>query len=201
MNLSKSHFWEYGQYLDPYMSGEDIRDHLMSAIIGTYANVRKKRPDLYDNLALVHLTNVMATGAFRNYVGDYILTENDIEKHTAFPDAIVENQGAFCLHYPGNEKYDFRLGNWKWIERDTKPYTIPYRCLYSTDIDNLLFAGKHMSATHIASSTTKLIGNGGHQGIAVGLAACLCIQKRTSPRGLYEKHLDELLQCVKEVDE
>ncbi len=201
MNLTKTHFWEYGQWLDPYMTGEEDRDHLMAAIIGTYVNVRKKEPEKYGSLALVHLANVSATGAFRNYLGDYILTENDIENHTDFPDAIVENAGAFCLHYPGNPKYDFRLGNWKWVERDFKPYTVPFRSLYSADIDNLLFAGKHISVTHIAGSTTKLIGNGGHQGIAVGVAAAMCVKKQTSPRGLYENNLEELLVKVRENDQ
>ncbi|MGI6118292.1 MAG: FAD-dependent oxidoreductase [Bilifractor sp.] len=192
MNLTKSHFWEYGQWLDPYMCKEEIRDHLFCAIIGTYVNVRKKDPSKYGNLKLVHLGNVLATGAFRSYLGDYILTENDIRSHTDFPDAIVENAGAFCLHYPGNPKYDFRLGNWKWVERDFKPYTVPFRCLYSADIDNLFCAGKHISATHIASSTVKLMGNCGHHGAVAGTAAALCVKYGVSARVLGQEHLDDL---------
>jgi hypothetical protein len=201
MNLPKSHFWEYGQWLDPYQSKEEIRDFLLCAIIGTYANVRAAAPEKYRNLALVHLTNVAATGAFRSYLGDYVLTENDIRNHTEFEDAIVLNAGAFCLHYPGNPKYAFRLGNWKWVERDFKPYTVPFRCLYSADIDNLLCAGKHISATYIASSTIKLIGNGGHHGIAVGAAASLCVKYGVSPRELYLHHLPELRALVDKEDQ
>ncbi|MGI6033024.1 MAG: FAD-dependent oxidoreductase [Coriobacteriales bacterium] len=192
MSLDKSHFWEYGQWLEPYLCKEEIRDHLFCAIIGTYANVRKKEPETYANLKLVHLGNVLATGAFRSYLGDYVLTENDIRNHTEFPDAIVENAGAFCLHYPGNPKYDFRLGNWKWVERDFKPYTVPFRCLYSADIDNLMCAGKHISATHVASSTIKLMGNCGHQGTVTGVAAALCAKRGISPRTLGQEHLDDL---------
>jgi hypothetical protein len=192
MSLPKSHFWEYGQWLDPYICKEDIRDHLFCAIIGTYVNVRKKDPMKYTDLKLVHMGNVLATGAFRSYLGDYILTENDIREHTDFPDAIVVNAGAFCLHYPGNPKYDFRLGNWKWVERDFKPYTVPYRCLYSADIDNLFCAGKHISATHVASSTIKLMGNCGHQGSVTGTAAALCAKLGVSARELGKGHLDEL---------
>jgi hypothetical protein len=196
MNLTKSHFWEYGQWLDPYMKKEEIRDHLFCAIIGTYVNVRTREPEKYQNLKLVHLGNVLATGAFRSYLGDYILTENDIRRHTAFPDAIVQNAGAFCLHYPGNPKYDFRLGNWKWVERDFKPYTVPFRCLYAADIDNLLCAGKHISATHIASSTIKLMGNGGHHGVVTGAAAALCVRTSMSPRMLGKKKLKELREAL-----
>jgi hypothetical protein len=201
MNLTKSHFWEYGQWLDPYMCKEEIRDHLFCAIIGTYVNVRTKAPEKYRNLKLVHLGNVLATGAFRSYLGDHILTENDIREHTDFPDAIVKNAGAFCLHYPGNPKYDFRLGNWKWVERDFKPYTVPFRCLYSADIDNLLCAGKHISATHIASSTIKLMGNCGHQGIVTGTAAALCVKYGISPRRLGQEHLNDLRTELKQYGE
>ena len=47
-------------------------------------------------------------------MGDYILTENDIRSQRPFPDAVAPARGHFCLHYPG-DKYDFRLGDWKWI--------------------------------------------------------------------------------------
>ena len=201
MSLDKSHFWEYGQWLDPYMRKEEIRDHLFCAIIGTYANVRKKDPAKYANLRLAHLGNVLATGAFRSYLGDYVLTENDIRNHTDFPDAIVENAGAFCLHYPGNKKYDFRLGNWKWVERDFKPYTVPFRSLYSADVDNLLCAGKHISATHVASSTIKLMGNCGHQGAVTGAATALCVRYGVSPRELGQEHLDDLRTEIKKFGE
>ena len=201
MNLTKSHFWEYGQWLDPYMCKEEIRDHLFCAIIGTYINVRNKEPQKYRNLKLAHLGNVLATGAFRNYLGDSMLTENDIRNHTDFPDAIVENAGAFCLHYPGNPKYDFRLGSWKWVERDFKPYTVPFGCLYSADIDNLLCAGKHISATHIASSTVKLMGNCGHHGVVTGTAAALCVKYGISPRTLRQEHLDDLRAELKQYGE
>ena len=144
MNLPKSHFWEYGQWLDPYAKGEEIRDHLLCANIGTYANVRERDPGQYAALRLVHLTHILATRGFRRYLGDYVPNENDIRNHTDFPDAVIENAGAFCLHYPGNPKYDFRLGDWKWVERDFKPYTIPFRSLYSADVDNLLAAGKYI---------------------------------------------------------
>lgn len=196
MNLTKSHFWEYGQYMDPYMTREEVRDHLFCAIIGTYVNVRNKDPEKYKNLRLTHLSNVLATGAFRSYLGDYILNQNDIWNHAPFEDAIVMNAGAFCLHYPGNPKYDFRLGNWKWVERDFKPYTVPFRCLYSADLDNLLCAGKHISATHIASSTIKLMGNGGHQGVVTGEAASLCVRYGLTPRQLGKEKLNELKEGI-----
>lgn len=124
-----THFWEYGQLLDPYTQAEHIRDHLLRALYGTFSNVKTMEPDTYANLKLDWVAYVPAQGEFRRCRGDYILTETDIRTHKNFPDAVVQNAGAFCLHYPGNEKYDFRLKYWEWDERDGKPYDIPFRSL------------------------------------------------------------------------
>ncbi len=123
---------------------------------------------------------------------DYTLTETDIRSHQDFPDAVVQNSGAFCLHYPGDEKYDFRLKNWIWDTRDDQPYDIPFRCLYSVNITNLMMAGKHISVTHVAGSNTKFMGNGGQHGIATAAAAFLCNKYSTTPRGIHAMHLQEL---------
>jgi len=189
-----THFWEYGQWLDPYTKSEAIRDHLLCAIYGTFANVKRMAPDTYANLVLDWVGHVPATGEFRRLMGDYILTENDIRDARAFPDVVAINRCNFCLHYPGHETHDFRLGDWQWIK--TPPYQVPFRCLYSRNIDNLMMAGKHISVTHIAGSSTKVMLNGGQHGVAVGCAAYLCKQHATSPRGIYEGHIKELRDII-----
>lgn len=193
-----THFWEYGQSLDPYTHGEHIRDHLLCAIFGTFSNVKNLEPDEYANLELDWVAHVPAQGEYHRYVGDYTLTESDIRDHREFPDAVVKNSGAFCLHYPGDRTYDFRLKNWIWDTRDEQPYDVPFRCLYSIDVDNLMVAGKHISVTHVAGSNTKFMGNGGQHGIATAAAAFLCIKYSTTPRGIYQNHLRELQNTVLE---
>jgi hypothetical protein len=190
-----THFWEYGQFHDLYREGELVRDHLLRALYGTFSNVKKLDPDNFANLELDWVAFVPAQGEFNRYRGDYVLTENDVRGHTVFPDAVVQNDGAFCIHIPnqpGEGRYDFRLKDWVWDVRDNKPYAIPFRCLYSTNISNLMMAGKHISVTRVAGTTTKLMGNGGQHGAAVGVAAYLCIKHNTTPRGVYESHLDDL---------
>ena len=201
MDLTNTHYWEYGQHLDPYTQGENIRDHLLRAIYGTFSNVKTMQPDKYANLALEWVAFVPATGEFRRYKGDYVLSENDIRDHREFADAVVENDGAFCLHYPGHQKYDFRLRDWEWDGRDGKPYSIPFRCLYSVNISNLLAAGKHISVTHIAGSNTKFMGNGTQHAVATAAAAHLCIKYGTTPRVVYQKHLAQLQSLATAITE
>ena len=192
MTQPLTHYWEYGQNLDPYTQGEHIRDHLLCAIYGTFSNVKRSEPEKYANLTLDHVAFVAGQGQFRRYKGDHVLTETDIRSHRPFPDAVVQNRGAFCLHYGGHEKYDFRLSDWVWDERDGKDYDIPFRCLYSCNIDNLMMAGKHMSATHVAGSNTKFMGNGGEHAIATASAALLCRKYGCLPKDLVKEHMDEL---------
>ena len=194
-----THFWEYGQWLDPYTSGELVRDYLMRALYGTFWNVKQLKPEEYANLEFEWMAHVAAQGEFRRYRGDYVLTENDIRHHTRFDDTLIANDGSFCIHCawePGEGKYDFRLKDWIFDQRDRESYEIPFRCLYSANIDNLMMAGKHISVTHVAGSATKLMGNGAQHGVAVAAAATLCLKHGVTPRGLLAGHLDELKALV-----
>ncbi|KAI3397875.1 hypothetical protein diail_10276 [Diaporthe ilicicola] len=119
-----------------------------SSVAAVYAR------DARTNLELDWVAYVAAQEEVRRYKGDHILTETDIRTHKPFPDAVVKNGGAFCLHYPGNADYDFRLKYWEWDERDGEDYDNPFRSLYSANINNLMMAGNNMSATHVASSST-----------------------------------------------
>lgn len=197
-----THFWEYGQWLDPYKSGEQVRDYLMRALYGTFSNVKNMEPEAYSHLQFEWMAHVAAQGEYRRYKGDYVLTETDITEHRAFNDTVVGNDGSFCIHCAweeGEGKYDFRLKDWIWDNRDGKSYVIPFRCLYSVNINNLMMAGKHISCTHVAGSATKLMGNGAQHGVAVAVAASLCIDLKTTPRGLYMNHLDTLKHKIAEL--
>jgi hypothetical protein len=187
-----THFWEYGQWLDPFADAETVRDHLLCAVFGTFANAKRKHPEAA-NLELEWVGYVPAGGESRRLMGDHILTENDIRKQRPFPDAVATNTGHICLHFPGTQ-YDFRLGDWKWIP--VKPFGVPFRCLYSRNVENLLMAGKHISASHIAGACIKTMLNGGQHGVATGAAAFLCKKHNTTPRGVYQKHLAELQDIV-----
>lgn len=195
--MPASHFWEYGQDMDPIANAEEIRDHLTRALYGTYYNVKKAQPVKYANLEFAYIRIVPAQGEFYRLMGDYILNENDVRQHTAFPDAVVQNDGGFCVHYPGNTRYDFRLKSWTWDCRDFKPYDIPYRCLYSRNLHNLFMAGKIISVSRAVSTGIKLMANGAWHGLAVGTAASLCVRYGVTPKDLAREHLQELREDLR----
>jgi hypothetical protein len=71
-------------------------------------------------------------------------------------------------------------------------YPIPYRCLYSKDVDNLFMAGRCISVTHEALGTVRVMRTCGMMGEVVGKAAWVAVTRGTTPRGVYQSHLDEL---------
>jgi hypothetical protein len=80
---------------------------------------------------------------------------------------------------------------------EIKPYPIPYRTLYSRNIENLMMAGRNISVTHVALGTVRVQRTTGMMGEVVGMAASLCKKHQTTPRGIYENHLPELIELMK----
>ena len=185
--------WEYGFCRDTIREAEEIRDHLLRAIYGAWSTA-KNGPDRQKNARreLAHVPYVAGKRESRRILGDYVLTENDVIACREFPDAVATGSWSIDLHYP--KDYDFR----SYCKQDrVKPYPIPFRCLYSKDIDNLMMAGRDVSVTHVALGSTRVMNTGGQMGVAVGSAAHLCKKHATTPRGVYEKHLEELLAILK----
>jgi hypothetical protein len=78
-----------------------------------------------------------------------------------------------------------------------KPYAIPYRCLYSRNIENLFMAGRNISVTHVALGSVRVMRTTGMMGEVVGMAASLCIRHDTTPRGVFETRLEELRERMR----
>jgi hypothetical protein len=214
------HFWEYGQGLDTLQEAERIRDHLFRAIYGTYATVKAKYPEAA-KLQLVWVGHIAARGESRRLVGDYVLNQNDIAAGRVFPDTVVTSlKNWFCLHYI-QSKYDFRGAAPRPASEtagrsqtpppvvpqeplpacaDSIPVgkcgTIPFRSLYSRNIENLMMAGRCVSASHVAAMNIKVQNTTGQMGVAVGAAASLCKKHDTTPRGVCQQHLAELQDIV-----
>ena len=72
-------------------------------------------------------------------------------------------------------------------------YGIPYRSLYSENIPNLLFAGRNISVSHVALSSSRVMATCALEGQAAGEAAALALERRVSPRRVL-KYIGELQQ-------
>jgi hypothetical protein len=193
--------WETGLNRDQITEFEAIRDHGLRAIYGNWSFLKNhgKHKEKYANRALAWVAYIAGKRESRRLLGDVILTQQDIMEKKAFPDASVTTTWTIDLHSPDpkNTKH-FPGEEFKTIAKHTKiePYAIPFRCLYSRNIDNLMMAGRCISVTHVALGTIRVQGTTGMMGEVVGMAASLCKTHDTTPRDVCGSHLGELKELM-----
>jgi len=76
------------------------------------------------------------------------------------------------------------------------PYWAPYRTLYSRNISNLFMAGRDISVNREALGPVRVMRTCGMMGEIVGKAAWISVRHKTSPRGVYQKHLELLKELM-----
>ncbi len=132
------------------------------------------------------------------FIGDHILTQNDLlSEGKAFKDNIGHGGWPMDDHYSSG----LYAPKQTVFNPCPKVYGIPYRSLYSKNVENLMFAGRDISATHMALSSTRVQGTTSVMGQAVGTAAAIAVREKTTPRGVYERHLAELQDTLQWQDQ
>lgn len=175
--------------------GEEIRDHMLKAIYGSFYNTKKNPENA--GLVLEWTSYLLGKRESRRLVGDYIYTFQDEKNMVEFADAVVMEERDVDVHYQQKlkdpAKPDF-LSEALFYKVDH--YYIPYRTLYSKNIKNLLMAGRCFSTSHVGLGGPRVMNTTGQMGVAVGYAASLCNKYATSPRGVYKLHISELRQLI-----
>jgi hypothetical protein len=189
--------WETGFGRDQIARAESIRDYALRAIYGNWAFLKNNsaKKGEYANYKLAWVAYIAGKRESRRLLGDVILQEQDIQNAREFPDAFVTTTWTIDLHYPDPKNTEhFPNGEFRSVAKFTpiEPYPIPYRCLYSRNIENLFMAGRDISVTHVALGTVRVMRTCGMMGELVGMAASLCKKHSTTPRGVYQNHLEDL---------
>ncbi|MCD8079192.1 MAG: FAD-dependent oxidoreductase [Bacteroides sp.] len=195
--------WETGMNLDPIRDFERIRDYGLLVVFSNWSFLKNdlKDNDAYKNRALGWVAYVAGKRESRRLLGDYILKQDDIDKNVFHEDASFSASWSIDLHFPDpDNSVHFPGQEFKAATRHIYiyPYAIPYRCLYSRNIDNLFMAGRDISVTHVALGTVRVMRTTGMMGEVVGMAASLCKKYDTTPRRVYQAHLQELKALMKE---
>jgi len=188
--------WEFSRNdLHQVDDAEQIRDHMLRAIYGSFYNEKQKPGN--DSLDLQWVGYLIGKRESRRLVGDYIYTFNDAKQMTEFKDAVVMERREIDVHYQqsliDSTKPDF-LSEALFYRVDH--YYIPYRCLYSKNIKNLFMAGRCFSCSHIGLGGPRVMNTTGQMGAAVGYAASLCIKHEVNPRNVYNNYLEELKDLI-----
>jgi len=126
---------------------EDIRDHMLRAIYGSFANAKKDPGNA--NRKLEWVSSLVGKRESRRLVGDHIFTFNDAKEGRKFPDGVVIEIRDVDIHYQTvleDEKNPDFISEALFYK--TPEYYIPYRSLYSKNISNLFMAGRNFSCSH-----------------------------------------------------
>ena len=195
--------WETGMNFDQIKDFERIRDYGLLVVYANWSFLKNnlKENDPYKNRKLDWVAYISGKRESRRLMGDYILKEEDLIKHVFHEDGTAATTWTVDLHFPDPENTkNFPRHEYKSIAKHTYiyPYPVPYRCLYSRNVDNLFMAGRNISVTHVALGTTRVMRTTGMLGEVVGMAASICKKYQVSPRGVYRYYLPELKTLMKE---
>jgi len=185
-----NYWWiEWGGELDTVGDNERIRDELWGVVFGIWNHIKNSGEFDADTLTLEWVGAIPGKREYRRFVGDHTLTQHDILDQVRFDDAVAFGGWSIDLH-PVEGVYADKPGAQQRFSDGT--YDIPFRSLYSRDVSNLLFAGRNISASHVAFGSTRVMATCSTQGQAVGTAAALAARLGVTPRELGSRHLDVL---------
>jgi glycine/D-amino acid oxidase-like deaminating enzyme len=115
----------------------------------------------------------------RRIRGEYVLKEQEVLAGTKFDEAIALGAWPVEMHDPETRKIQ-----WKFLEKEDDYYTIPLGCLIAQGVDNLLVAGRCLSATHVAQASARVIAQAFAMGEAAGVVAARSVDSKEIPRDI-----------------
>jgi len=204
-------YWQTGWEKDTIKDAERIRDYNHLALFGYWSFIKNEsaRRNEFKYHQLSRVAYIGGKRESRRLLGDHILSQHDVDDKPAHKDAFVQGTYMIDMHFPPAKSHfphgEFLMG--KHVndlekyhpnlirppgDNNNLPYPIPYRCLYSRNVSNLMMAGRCISATHIGHSTARLINTTGMMGEVVAMGAALCNDHNCSPRTVGQKHLGKL---------
>ena len=195
--------WETGMNKNQIDEAELIRDYGLLVVYSNWSFLKNewKEKEKYRNWSLEWVAYIAGKRESRRLMGDYILKQDDIDKGVFHEDASFTTTWSIDLHFPDPKNSELFPG--QEFKAATKhlfihPYAVPYRCLYSRNVNNLFMAGRNISTTHVGLGTVRVMRTTGMMGEVVGMAAALCRQYGVLPREIYQHHLPELKKMMKE---
>jgi hypothetical protein len=189
-------FWwiEIGVPYHTIHDNETIRHELTRHALGVWDWMKNRDPIMKgrcENYALDWIGQVPGKRESRRVMGEYFVTEHDIQRKTIFPDEVGFGGWFVDLHTPGGllaktsepasaeGNYD-TFGEYA-VKSYCGPYGFPLRALIARDVENLFLAGRCISASHAALGTLRVMATTALMGQAIGTAAAVAIKLNLAP--------------------
>ncbi len=178
------YWWiEWGGELDTIHDNRQIRQELLSIVMGVWDYIKNsgEHPDS-TNWALDWVGMIPGKRESRRVTGDHIMIQQEMEAQEMYHDRVSYGGWPMDDHPPeGMDRTD--QSPYRSIKFE-KPYNIPLKSLYSTNIKNLWMAGRNISASHVAFSSTRVMATCAAIGQAAGTAAAFSVKYNLSNNGI-----------------
>ena len=140
----------------------------------------------YEQAFLMNFSTQIGVRETRRVYGEYRLNRDDVLGARKFPDAIVQCGAPIEDHHAGSNT------RWEYVPNgDT--YDIPFGVLVPRQVENVLIAGRCLSADHDAHASVRSMGQCMAMGQAAGTAAALCAASDLAPSALNISRLQSRL--------
>lgn len=181
--LEYGYWWvEWGGSLDTIRDNDRIRDELLAILLGVWDHIKNGGDHGAENWALDWFGFLPGKRESRRFIGQYTLTESDVFNSRPFHDAIAYGGWPIDIHPPdGVDAKDERPADQHQVDR---LYDIPLRSCVSAGPRNLMFAGRNISATHVAFASTRVMATCAVVGQGVGTAAAHAARHGIDPADL-----------------
>jgi hypothetical protein len=193
-------FWwlEIGGEDDTIGNADRTRDELYRMALGAWAFI-KNHPDGRGRTWELEWIGALP-GKRENirYVGDHTMTQMDVESCGRFDDIVCHGGWTMDDHPPAAFRH---VGDPTTFHPAPSPFGIPWRCLYSADVANLLCAGRNISTTHMAMSATRVMATCATMGQAVGTGAAIAVREGLTPREVGRSRLRRLQAMLLDDDQ
>lgn len=195
-NLHHGYWWlESGGMQDTIADNEDIYQDLLAALFGVWDHIKNYGEHGAENYAIDWISPFAGKRESRRLMGDYILTQSDVMTNRQFKDVVAYGGWPVDIHAPEGIYGKSHPGSAPPM-LFPKTYGIPFRCLYSKNIDNLMMPGRNISASHVGMGTTRVMATCAVCAQAVATAAVLSCKYNKTPREIGSEHIEELQQLL-----
>ncbi len=171
-----NNFWwiEVGGEWDCIHDTDRCREELLKICYGVWDHMKNYGDHGAENWELEWIGFLPGKRESRRYIGKYVVTQNDVESGGHFDDIVAYAGWTMDDHFP--EGFYYTKGHPTIYHPAPTPWGLPLRCMISKNIDNLCFAGRNISVTHAALSSSRVMATCSILGQALGTAVAQAIK-------------------------
>lgn len=188
-----NNFWwiEVGGEWDCIHDTDRCRDELLKICYGVWDHMKNYGDHGVENWELEWIGFLPGNRESRRYVGKYIVTQNDVESGGRFEDTIAYGGWSMDDHFP--QGFYYKDGHPTIYHPAPAPWGLPLRCMISENIENLCFAGRNISVTHAALSSSRVMATCAVLGQALGTAVSYAVRDNAALENVDIKKLQQTL--------